>query len=127
LSAPGFETAPFSPNQAKPERSVNHSVNAGDSGMCKKSLEARVRIELTHKGFADLSLTTWVPRLWLPLTTSISAARRGVEAHFETVLPHEAGKTLFPMPHMTYASPRFGPGPGPKYPDKQIWRHGGKR
>jgi hypothetical protein len=22
-----------------------------------------VRIELTHKGFADLSLTTWVPRL----------------------------------------------------------------
>ena len=25
-------------------------------------LEARVRIELTHKGFADLSLTTWVPR-----------------------------------------------------------------
>ena len=28
-----------------------------------KELEARVRIELTHKGFADLSLTTWVPRL----------------------------------------------------------------
>ncbi len=28
-----------------------------------KILEARVRIELTHKGFADLSLTTWVPRL----------------------------------------------------------------
>jgi hypothetical protein len=27
------------------------------------NLEARVRIELTHKGFADLSLTTWVPRL----------------------------------------------------------------
>ena len=26
-------------------------------------VEARVRIELTHKGFADLSLTTWVPRL----------------------------------------------------------------
>jgi hypothetical protein len=25
-------------------------------------MEARVRIELTHKGFADLSLTTWVPR-----------------------------------------------------------------
>jgi hypothetical protein len=25
-------------------------------------LEARVRIELTRKGFADLSLTTWVPR-----------------------------------------------------------------
>jgi hypothetical protein len=26
-------------------------------------MEARVRIELTYKGFADLSLTTWVPRL----------------------------------------------------------------
>ena len=28
-----------------------------------KNLEARVGIEPTHKGFADLSLTTWVPRL----------------------------------------------------------------
>jgi len=28
-----------------------------------KRLEARVGIEPTHKGFADLSLTTWVPRL----------------------------------------------------------------
>src|SRR6476660_6012625 len=28
-------------------------------------LEARVGIEPTHKGFADLSLTTWVPRLGL--------------------------------------------------------------
>lgn len=27
-----------------------------------QDLEARVRIELTRKGFADLSLTTWVPR-----------------------------------------------------------------
>jgi hypothetical protein len=26
-------------------------------------VEARVGIEPTHKGFADLSLTTWVPRL----------------------------------------------------------------
>ena len=29
----------------------------------KERLEARVGIEPTHKGFADLSLTTWVPRL----------------------------------------------------------------
>jgi hypothetical protein len=28
-----------------------------------RKLEARVGIEPTHKGFADLSLTTWVPRL----------------------------------------------------------------
>jgi hypothetical protein len=26
-------------------------------------MEARVGIEPTYKGFADLSLTTWVPRL----------------------------------------------------------------
>jgi hypothetical protein len=30
-----------------------------------ENLEARVGIEPTHKGFADLSLTTWVPRLWV--------------------------------------------------------------
>jgi hypothetical protein len=28
-------------------------------------LEARARIELAYEGFADLSLTTWVPRLRL--------------------------------------------------------------
>ena len=31
--------------------------------MGSELLEARVGIEPTHKGFADLSLTTWVPRL----------------------------------------------------------------
>jgi hypothetical protein len=30
----------------------------------KGVLEARAGIEPAHKGFADLSLTTWVPRLW---------------------------------------------------------------
>ncbi len=32
------------------------------SAELKMKLEARVGIEPTHKGFADLSLTTWVPR-----------------------------------------------------------------
>ena len=35
-------------------------------------LEARVGIEPTHKGFADLSLTTWVPRLNLSSITNFS-------------------------------------------------------
>jgi hypothetical protein len=35
-----------------------------------KILEARVGIEPTHKGFADLSLTTWVPRLGWGLSAS---------------------------------------------------------
>ena len=30
-----------------------------------ETMEARVGIEPTHKGFADLSLTTWVPRPWI--------------------------------------------------------------
>jgi hypothetical protein len=33
------------------------------TGLLLKELEARAGIEPAHKGFADLSLTTWVPRL----------------------------------------------------------------
>jgi len=32
-------------------------------GFKEEILEARAGIEPAHKGFADLSLTTWVPRL----------------------------------------------------------------
>jgi hypothetical protein len=42
------------------ERSVRVCATTPDS---LTRLEARVGIEPTHKGFADLSLTTWVPRL----------------------------------------------------------------
>jgi hypothetical protein len=42
------------------------------------SLEARVGIEPTHKGFADLSLTTWVPRLGGLSTSAQVNCRRSV-------------------------------------------------
>jgi hypothetical protein len=48
-------------------------------------LEARVGIEPTHKGFADLSLTTWVPRL----TQSTSAPDGSPTAEHE-----QTGKNL---------------------------------
>ena len=38
-----------------------HFLRAGSKLL--EIMEARVGIEPTHKGFADLSLTTWVPRL----------------------------------------------------------------
>ena len=45
-------------------------------GFPPKSLEARVGIEPTHKGFADLSLTTWVPRLGRAVLLCIAPYRR---------------------------------------------------
>jgi hypothetical protein len=44
----------------EPEKSVTYALNRYKS---LRKLEARVGIEPTHKGFADLSLTAWVPRL----------------------------------------------------------------
>jgi hypothetical protein len=36
--------------------------------LMRLELEARVGIEPTHRGFADLGLTTWLPRLIYLLT-----------------------------------------------------------
>ena len=49
-----------------------------------ENLEARVGIEPTHKGFADLSLTTWVPRH--PIENKTLARREG-----EKVMERETG------------------------------------
>ena len=39
-------------------------------------MEARVRIELTREGFADLSLATWVPRPVYAQSVKYSENRR---------------------------------------------------
>ena len=42
---------------------VRDSPDRWRSKLFSGKLEARAGIEPAHKGFADLSLTTWVPRL----------------------------------------------------------------
>jgi hypothetical protein len=48
-----------------------------------------VGIEPTHKGFADLSLTTWVPRLNLSSITKLGKPCQRAERHFTTIMHQE--------------------------------------
>src|SRR5580698_1740833 len=58
--------AEATPDRARKSRrfiiNCAEDTNGDDLKRTGISLEARVGIEPTHKGFADLSLTTWVPR-----------------------------------------------------------------
>ena len=49
-------------------------------------MEARVGIEPTHKGFADLSLTAWVPRHLEHCTAGPDGCRFG-DCIFQTISP----------------------------------------
>src|SRR5882762_6009899 len=61
----------------QPSTKEGMGLNSVAAAKSKKKLEARVGIEPTHKGFADLSLTTWVPRL----ITKTSSYRRKKSSH----------------------------------------------
>jgi hypothetical protein len=57
-----------------------------------EELEARAGIEPAHKGFADLSLTTWVPRLRLPASwVAADPIPSSVQRDFSQTLRNGAG------------------------------------
>src|SRR5438876_2936082 len=73
-----------------------------------KRMEARGRIELPHKGFADLSLTTWVPRLERReierLVNKNLERETGFEPATSTLARSHSTTELFPLSRPPYAS-----------------------
>src|SRR5579875_1804552 len=51
---------------------IFHWLLIGVQPYSPRGLEARARIELANKGFADLCLTTWLPRLMCLLFRNIA-------------------------------------------------------
>ena len=83
------------PNTTRTRYKFRYSKGTGYlkcQGNSVRRLEARVGIEPTHKGFADLSLTTWVPRpepiRYCPLRKSPSA---GAGSEERGILERETG------------------------------------
>ena len=87
-------------------------------------MEARVGIEPTHKGFADLSLTTWVPRLEpccrrcrskelrrrvLPAGKGLMERETGVEPATSSLARKHSTTELLPLVRLEY-SERAGRG-----------------
>src|SRR5882724_13288217 len=84
-------------------------------------LEARVGIEPTHKGFADLSLTAWVPRLWVDSKTSgccclESACSFRLRARAKPTVCTNAAPSVvmnLVLKELSMSSPRVRPQPSP--------------
>jgi hypothetical protein len=69
-------------------------INTGDL------LEARVGIEPTHKGFADLSLTTWVPRLSLNIISKFASDRQRCSSPYCNLLRIPSNRSAVPFPYL---------------------------
>ena len=71
-------------------------------------MEARVGIEPTYKGFADLSLTTWVPRPiagWKKLRGGKLERETGVEPATSTLARSRSTTELLPLAASDYKQP----------------------